>query len=67
MESKFQKVYKSGLKNGIHIIDVNKTNENLNIALKELTKIVSNGGNVLFVGTKKQAKEVFKKVLTNAV
>ena len=51
----------AGQKNGIHIIDVNKTIENLNIALKELTKIVSNGGNVLFVGTKKQAKEVVQE------
>ena len=55
------KKFIAGQKNGIHIIDVNKTIENLNIALKELTKIVSNGGNVLFVGTKKQAKEVVQE------
>lgn len=50
-----------GQKNGIHIIDVKKTIENLNFASKELSKIVSNGGNILFVGTKKQAKEVVQE------
>ena len=50
-----------GQKNGIHIIDVKKTIENLNIASKELSKIVSNGGNILFVGTKKQAKEIVQE------
>ena len=49
------KKYIAGQKNGIHIINVNKTIENLNLATKELSKIVSNGGNILFVGTKKQA------------
>ena len=34
---------------------------NIENNLKELTKIVSNGGNVLFVGTKKQAKEVVQE------
>ena len=50
-----------GQKNGIHIIDVKQTISNLNLATKELSKIVSNGGNILFVGTKKQAKEVVQE------
>ena len=40
---------------------MHKTIENLNIASKELSKIVSNGGNILFVGTKKQAKEIVQE------
>jgi len=55
------KKYIVGQKNGIHIIDVEKTISSLNIATKELLKIVSNGGNILFVGTKKQAKEVVQE------
>tara|TARA_Y100000588_G_C14007360_1_gene818384 strand:+ start:198 stop:932 length:735 start_codon:yes stop_codon:yes gene_type:complete len=55
------KKYIAGQKNGIHIINVKKTIENLNLATKELLKIVSNGGNILFVGTKKQAKEVVQE------
>jgi len=55
------KKYIAGQKNGIHIINVNKTIENLNSSTKELLKIVSNGGNILFVGTKKQAKEVVQE------
>ena len=31
-------------------------------AVTELVKIASNGGNILFVGTKKQAKEIIQKV-----
>ncbi len=50
-----------GQKNGIHIIDVKQTIANLNFATKELSKIVTNGGNILFVGTKKQAKEVVQE------
>jgi len=55
------KKYIAGQKNGIHIIDVQQTIENLHKAIKELLKIASNGGNILFVGTKKQAKEVIQE------
>ena len=48
-------------KNGIHIIDVDKTIESINSVSKELLKIASHGGNILFVGTKKQAKEVVQE------
>ena len=43
-----------------HIIDLTKTVEALNIALPELTKIAASGKKVLFVGTKKQAKDIVK-------
>lgn len=42
----------------IHIIDLQKTVEKIEEAYAELLKACENGGKVLFVGTKKQAKEV---------
>ena len=48
-------------KNGVHIIDLNETNRCLNKAVEELTSIVKRNGNVLFVGTKKQAKDVVQQ------
>ena len=44
-----------------HIIDLTKTVEALNIALPELTKIAASGKKVLFVGTKKQAKDIVRE------
>jgi len=43
-------------KNGIHIIDLKKTQEAIEVAAQKMTEIVSQGVSVLFVGTKKQAK-----------
>ena len=45
-------------KNGIHIIDLNHTMKSLFIARDELINIVKSGGHILFVGTKKQAKDI---------
>ncbi len=45
-------------KNGIHIIDLNKTIECVEIAANALTNIVRSGRKVMFVATKKQAREV---------
>lgn len=50
-----------GEKNGIYIIDLEKTEEALNNALNFLKDIASKGEVVLFVGTKKQAKDVIKE------
>lgn len=44
-----------------HIIDLAKTAEALEKALPELTKIAASGKKVLFVGTKKQAKDVVRQ------
>ena len=41
----------------IHIIDLQKTVERIEEAYAEILKACGNGGKVLFVGTKKQAKE----------
>lgn len=45
-------------KNGIHIIDLNKTLENLEKASYALKNIVRSGRKILFVATKKQAQDV---------
>ena len=46
-----------GSKNSIHIIDLVKTLEMLNVALLEIHKCIVSGGKILFVSTKKQAAE----------
>jgi len=47
-------------KNGIHIIDLKKTQKYLTESAEELGKMVADGRKVLFVGTKKQAKNVIE-------
>ena len=47
-------------KNGIHIIDLKKSLGYLNQAYQEMVEVVSQGGSILFVGTKKQAKGVIE-------
>lgn len=44
-------------RNGIHIIDLQQTIANLNSYYDIIRDIVAKGGNVLFVGTKRQAQE----------
>jgi small subunit ribosomal protein S2 len=48
-------------RNGIHIIDLSKTLVQLEAACDFLTSIGRKGGQVLFVGTKKQAQEAVKE------
>ncbi len=48
-------------KNGIHIIDLNKTVDCLDQASRFIRETVRKGGDVLFVGTKKQAKDIVQK------
>lgn len=45
-------------KNGIHIIDLHKTAAKIEIAANALKQIAKSGRKVLFVATKKQAKEI---------
>jgi len=47
-------------RNGIHIIDLNKTLTQIQIACGFLHDVVLGGGAVLFVGTKKQAQQEIK-------
>jgi small subunit ribosomal protein S2 len=46
---------------GVTIIDLGKTHVLLEKACEFLTDTVANGGNVLFVGTKRQAKEIVRE------
>jgi small subunit ribosomal protein S2 len=47
-------------RNGIHIIDLKKTQEKLEIACQAVNKIIEDGYEMLFIGTKKQAQEIIK-------
>src|SRR3954453_34811 len=48
-------------RNGIHIIDLSKSAQQLDAACTFLANTVRKGGTVLFVGTKKQAQETIKE------
>ncbi|MDA9754230.1 30S ribosomal protein S2 [bacterium] len=52
------KEYIYGSRNGIHIIDLQKTLKSFLKAYDFIKEIVSDGGEILFVGTKKQAQEI---------
>ncbi len=47
-------------RNGIHIIDLQKTSDCIDVAYKAMFDIAANEGKVLFVGTKKQSQEPVK-------
>ncbi len=51
------KPYIFGARNGIYIIDLQKTVKLFKVAYDFVVDTVANGGTVLFVGTKKQAQE----------
>lgn len=50
--------YIFGKKNGIHIIDLDKTLEQLSLAYDAVRQASEMGSDILFVGTKQQAKDV---------
>jgi small subunit ribosomal protein S2 len=50
-----------GERGGVHIIDLEKSQEMFSRALEQVKAIASRGGVVLFVGTKTQAKSIVKK------
>ena len=56
--------YIYGKRNGIHIIDLQKTVEDFKAALEFLKEVAASGGDILFVGTKKQATEIVKEEAT---
>jgi small subunit ribosomal protein S2 len=53
-------------RNGIHIIDLQKTSKALDIAFNVVRDAVADGGVVLFVGTKRQAQETIQQEATRA-
>ncbi len=48
-------------RNGIHIIDLQKTMQRLKIAYSAMKEVAERGGRVLFVGTKKQAQSAIEE------
>ncbi len=52
------KPYIYGARNGVHIIDLQKTVRYLKKAYDFVDQVTSRGGQILFVGTKKQAQEM---------
>lgn len=60
------KPYIFASRNNIHIIDLEKTKQQLLKAAKFAADISSKGGTILFVGTKKQSKDVIKKAAVAA-
>jgi small subunit ribosomal protein S2 len=55
------KPYVFGARNGIYIIDLQKTVEHTRAACTFASKVTSEGKKILFVGTKKQAKDVVEE------
>ena len=54
------KPYVSGIKNGVHIFDLEKTAKELEKALTFVSKIASEGKTIVFVGTKIQLRSVIQ-------
>ncbi|ERP30916.1 30S ribosomal protein S2 [Chitinivibrio alkaliphilus] len=52
-------------KNGIHIIDLNKTITGLDVFLEKAKEVTAQGGKVLFVGTKKQIRSYLAEAAEN--
>ena len=52
-------------RNGIHIIDLHKTAAKIDEAAEALKQIAKSGKKILFVGTKKQTKEVIAENATS--
>ena len=60
------KPYIFGARNGIYIIDLQKTAVLFRRACAFVSEIVARGGNVLFIGTKKQAQDTIAEEATRA-
>ena len=59
--------YIFGARNGINIINLEYTAQMMRDALKMVERVVSSGGNVLFVGTKFPARKIVQEVSENSV
>ena len=51
-------------RNGIYIIDLQKTVRMIDVAYDFIKDVAANGGSVLFIGTKKQAYEAIREEAT---
>ena len=55
-----------GVRGGVHIIDVEKTQAQLESTLAFVAEIAARGGNILFVGTKRQAQSIIEAYAKDA-
>lgn len=56
--------YIFGMRGGVHVIDLEKTAEELAKALNYVTSLARDGKVILFVGTKRQARDYIKQAAT---
>lgn len=57
--------YLFGVRNGVHVIDLEKTVEALESVLEHVKTLASKGKVILFVGTKRQARSIIKAAAEN--
>ena len=55
------RTYIYGARNGVHIIDLDQTARLFARAYRFITETVGRGGNMLFIGTKRQAQEIVQE------
>jgi small subunit ribosomal protein S2 len=60
------KPYIYTVRNGVYIIDLEKTAAAIQSAQKYIQELVAGGGTILFLGTKRQAKAIVKKAAEEA-
>jgi len=53
-------------RNGVHVLDLTKTAVLLEVAVKFVRETTANGGQILFVGTKRQAKAIVEAAARDA-
>jgi len=59
------KEYIYGVRNGINVIDLEKTRDKLLQAMEAIEKTVASGDDIMFVGTKKQVKRLVESAAHN--
>lgn len=55
------KPFISGIKNGVHVFDLEKTSDELTKALTFVSRLITEGKTILFVGTKIQLRAIVKE------
>lgn len=55
-----------GARSGVHVIDIEQTQQKLKEALDYIEEVTARGGVVMFIGTKRQAQDVVEKYATDA-
>jgi small subunit ribosomal protein S2 len=58
--------YIFGVRNGVHVIDLERTMSCFEKAFEKLDSVIARNGTVLIVGTKKQAKDIIEAVAKKA-